>query len=104
MAAIELPSFAEGYTSALDRREIQALIANELTPWTEIPAGEERALDCVLMKHGRVACHIGVVVKPGLVLHVAEGQDSKIERYRATSFQGCVRGFFRYTGAQGGPA
>jgi hypothetical protein len=64
MAALELPSFAESYTSDDDRRELNALISNQLTPWIEIPWGQERPLDCVLMREGRCIRHICMSRKP----------------------------------------
>jgi hypothetical protein len=101
LAGIELPSFAEDYTTDDDRHELNALIANQLTPWIEIPAGQERRLDCVLMREGRCVRHIGVVVKPGLVLHVSKAQESTIERYRDSALRRSVVGFYRYRPLQG---
>jgi probable lipoprotein NlpC len=96
MAALELPSFAESYTSDDDRRELNALISNQLTPWIEIPWGQERPLDCVLMREGRCIRHIGVVVKPGYVLHVSKANESQIERYRESALRRSVVGFYRH--------
>jgi len=96
MAATDLPSFAEAYTTAEDRDEVATLIAGHLAPWIEIPPGDERVLDCVLMSEGRALRHIGVVVKPGFLLHVASGHESRIERYHDSTFKRRVKGFFRY--------
>lgn len=98
LRGIELPSYSENYVTAEDRRAIAALIAGELAPWAEIGAGQETSLDCVLMREGGFPRHIGVVTRPGLVLHVMRGGSSLIERYRSGRLQSRVVGFFRHRG------
>ena len=93
---LSLPSFAEAYTTTEDRAALAALIDGEMGPWVEIPAGQERALDAVLMTEGRFPRHIGIVVKPGFVLHVARSHESRIERYDSSRFRRRVHGFFRH--------
>jgi len=99
LRGIELPSYAENYVTAEDRRAIAALIAGELDPWLEVSAGAEAAFDCILMREGGYPRHIGVVTRPGLVLHVMRGGTSQIERYRSGRLQSRVVGFFRFTAA-----
>lgn len=92
---IAVPSYAERYDSADDRRGIAALIAGELAPWSEQLAGQEQCLDAVLMTEGRFARHVGVVVTPGKVLHITAGTTSQIERYRGGPLRLSVVGFYR---------
>jgi cell wall-associated NlpC family hydrolase len=96
LRGVELPSYSDRYVTAVDRRALDALIGGEMTPWQEIPAGDERALDAVLMREGRFLRHVGLVVEPGRLLHVSQGSTSVIERYRGGLLKMRVVGFFRY--------
>ena len=72
------------------------MIAGELAPWREVPAGEEAPFDGVLMREGRFPRHIGMVTTPGRLLHVDHGETSRIESYRA-GFMACrIVGFYRF--------
>ncbi|WP_027517888.1 NlpC/P60 family protein [Bradyrhizobium sp. WSM1417] len=92
----ELPSFVEAYVSATDRAALARLIAGEIAPWQPVAFGEERPFDGVLMRAGRLLSHIGLVVEPGRLLHVSEGEESRIERYRAPPLSHRVVGFYRW--------
>jgi cell wall-associated NlpC family hydrolase len=96
LRGIELPSYAEAYVTSADRRALAALIAGNLDAWEEVPATTEQPFDGVLMREGRFVQHIGVVVKPGLMLHVERGSTSAIERYRSGMFAHRVVGFYRF--------
>lgn len=99
LRGIELPSYSESYVTAADRAAIARLIAGEIEPWAEIEAGSEQIFDVVLMREGRYPRHVGIVTEPGQLLHVLEGQTSRIERYRSGAFMHRVAGFYRYRGA-----
>lgn len=94
--SIELPSYAERYITAADRLAMARLIAGELGDWEEIEAGQERAFDGVLMREGKFPRHIGIVTSPGMVLHVQQGETSRIERYRSGILANRIVGFFRH--------
>lgn len=96
LRGLDLPSFDQHYVSAADRREIADLIADHLAAWREIPAGEEKPFDGVLMRELQFARHIGVVVQPGQLLHVERGETSRIERYRSGRLVHRVVGFYRF--------
>jgi cell wall-associated NlpC family hydrolase len=99
LASVQLPSYDEAYVTAADRRAIDGLIAGELEPWSMITSGQEQTLDAVLMREGRFARHIGLVVAPGRLLHVEEGRTSVIEPYRHGRLAARLLGFYRYTAA-----
>lgn len=96
LRGIELPSYAERYVTGSDRAEMARLIAGELDEWQEIEAGAEKIFDGVLMREGQFPRHIGVVTQPGMVLHVFEGQTSRIERYRSGILANRIVGFYRF--------
>ena len=93
---MSVPSYAGSYASAEHRAEVASLIAGALpASWQPIAAGDERALDAVLMREGRIARHVAVVTRPGLLLHVSEGATSRIESYRTGLLRHRVVGFYR---------
>lgn len=100
---IELPSYAEQYVTGSDREAMARLIRRELDAWQEIEAGQERVFDGVLMREGKFPRHIGIVTSPGMVLHVSQGETSRIERYRTGLLANRVVGFYRYRGARPEP-
>lgn len=96
MLGIQLPSFSDAYVTTQDSQALADLIHGNISPWRQIPAGEEKTLDAVLMTEGGVPRHIGVVVKKGYVLHVENGGEACIERYRDGRLKHKVRGFYRH--------
>jgi cell wall-associated NlpC family hydrolase len=96
---IDLPSYSERYVTTKDREALGALIAGERGPWREISPGQERALDAVLMTEAGTPCHIGLVARPGLVLHMAPGRESVIEPYTTGKLRLRLAGFFRHESA-----
>jgi cell wall-associated NlpC family hydrolase len=92
---VELPSHADGYVSISDAAAVGGLIARGRLDWAEVPAGQERAFDGVLMRRFGQAYHIGLVVAPGRMLHVNPESSSRVDRYRA----GLIKplGFFRHS-------
>jgi cell wall-associated NlpC family hydrolase len=94
--AIDLPSYAERYVTAEDRKAMDALISGELAPWDEVAAGNERTFDVVLMREGRFVRHVGIVTQPGMLLHVSRGETSQIERYGHGPLKHRIVGFYRY--------
>lgn len=71
-AGIDLPP--HGTIEARDLDAIARQVGAERISgdWTEVPAGDERRLDVVLMSNGinRAPTHVGVVIEPGRMLHV----------------------------------
>jgi cell wall-associated NlpC family hydrolase len=99
LRGVELPSFVERYQTEADRAERARLIAGELEPWQPVEIGAEQPFDGVLMRAGRLLSHIGLVVAPGRLLHVSEGEDSRIDRYSVPPLSHRVAGFYRFRGA-----
>lgn len=93
---IELPSFAEAYTTTQDGEALSDLIAGNLGPWRSIPAGAERFLDGVLMTLAGQPRHVGIVAAPGRVLHIERGMGSIIEPYISPRISRRIVGFFRH--------
>lgn len=91
---IVLPAYSEAYASTQDGPGLQALITDELPPWRSV--SPEIPLDAVLMTEGGVIRHVGVVERPGWVLHVEDGGAAVIEPYRHGRLKRRVVGFYRH--------
>jgi len=76
---IDLPSYADDYTTAIDKAEVARIFAGELGDWAEVARGHERPFDGATM---RIAgqLHIGLIVARGRMLHMPMGKSSVIER------------------------
>lgn len=96
-AGIDLPSFAEDYETVDDTARLDALIRGHAAgEWVPVADGAERALDVALFRAGRDIAHIGVVVRPGRVLHMDGAPCSVIEDYRTARFRRRLAGFYRH--------
>lgn len=93
---VELPHYADAYVTAADRRVCAQAIAGNRGDWVEVPAGQERRYDGVLMFEGREARHIGLVVDPGYLIHMVPGHESVVENYRTGPLSRRLAGFFRH--------
>jgi cell wall-associated NlpC family hydrolase len=91
---VELPSFSEDYTTALDRQVIGKLIEGGKDSWTpiQLPDPGDGALLYIANR-----AHIGVVVGNGYMLHIEKGAGSVIESYYSMRIQQMLEGFYRYT-------
>ena len=96
--AVNLPSYADGYGSTEDARDIGRLIRGELNPWRPVPSGAEQPGDVVLLRLMNQPMHVGLVVDPGWMLHIEEGIDACLERYDGARWRQRVLGLYRYGG------
>lgn len=96
-ANITLPCYSDLYRTAEDDAANAALIAGHLDEWQEVAENEVRPLDCLLMKVGGKECHIGIVVKPGYVLHTGlMMRFSRIELYNSIRLKKRKSRFMRH--------
>lgn len=73
-----VPSYAEGYVSAVEAREVRALLTGlETWPWRPVELGQERDFDVAFFR----PAHVGLVTGPGEMLHVMAGEHSRIEGF-----------------------
>jgi cell wall-associated NlpC family hydrolase len=97
LRGIELPSYDDRYVSASERAVTEAVIAGEMGPWDDVPAGQETAFDVILLRRLGHVSHIALVIEPGRMLHVSsDGIASHVERYRDAKVRGRIVGFYRY--------
>lgn len=93
---ISLPDYL-GYGSVDEHREIAALIAGaEASPLWQPVAGTPAPFDVAVFRRGRWDSHLGLIVRPGLMLHM-EGEDcAKLADYRSGCWSNRLRGVFRH--------
>jgi|SRR5262245_41498303 len=90
---IELPSYSEDYTTALDRMTIRRLVDGKPDYWTRVD-NPEPGDGAVLHLANRA--HIGVVVGGGRMLHIEKGAGAVIESYHSMRIAHMLEGFYRY--------
>lgn len=96
---IDLPDYLGAYLSADERAEVAALISAGAQsplwhPVDDCPA----AFDLVVFRRGRLTSHIGIVIRPGLMLHMAGEDAAKVEDYRSGHWAPRLTGIWRYFG------
>ena len=101
---IDAPAYERGYPEdARDRAALADLVSHGMPGWRPIAEGDaarsgigERPGDLILMRHGRHACHIGMVVARGTMLHIEEGTDSSLDRYDGPRWRRRLAGIYRH--------
>lgn len=96
---IMLPSLVERYDSTLPRNALQlgALVTDiAKTDWIQIPQGQEREGDVIVLRYNRHPMHVGVVVDKGYMIHVEQGTDAAICCYDSLRFRRSVTGLYRH--------
>ena len=91
---IDLPSYADGYGSTEERREIAGLIDGAKSDWHRVTDPE--GFDLVTVRRGVLESHIGIVVAPGRMLHVTAQKPACIEAYSGGPYANRVTGIWRH--------
>lgn len=92
---IALPSYVGDYHDLAEREEVAAVIHGGkamLLPVLDAP----RPHDIAVFRRGRLEAHVGVVVEPGLMLHVDESAPSRIEAYTGPRWGSRLTGIYRH--------
>lgn len=82
-----------------DRGPIEGLAEDAgryASQFIEVPPGEERLGDGLLLRLIGHPLHVGLVVAPGKMLHGYIGSDSCVEEYRSWRWAKRIQGFYRY--------
>jgi len=96
IAGLDLPAYEDHYLSVAERKANADMIRGVVGDWRPVPAGEERSLDGIIMRDGRYESHVGLVVKPGLMLHTYQGGSSCVDRYHNSPFRERIVSFHRH--------
>lgn len=93
---IELPDYRGAYVSAGEQSEIAALIrdASASPHWCGV--SEAQPFDVAVFRAGRWRSHLGVVIRPGLMIHMAAEDRARVERYDAGAWRHRLEGVYRH--------
>ncbi len=95
----EIPAYdGFGFNQGCDRAALAAFIEAHREDWTEVPPGEERPGDGILLRLLGHPIHVGVVIGKGWMLHVEDGIDACLERYDGPRWSRRVMGCYRHGG------
>ena len=94
--SISLPSLAHEYRRTCDAARISDLVTREIPRCQRIDAGLERCGDVIVLRLQGRPMHVGLVLGDGQMLHVEQGIDSAIEKYRGQKWQDRIYGFYRH--------
>jgi len=76
---ITLPSYADAYETTADQDRVSELLAKRDDPWSQVKPEMRAPFDLLLFRQGRHDTHVGIVIEPRTMLHMARGDHAKIE-------------------------
>ena len=92
---IELPGYEELYENTRDKATLERIIFEERQArWRQVTDPKE--FDFALLRMGGVPMHVGIVTKPGKMIHCAKDTNTVHEKYTGLKWQHNVMGFYRY--------
>ena len=92
---ITLPEYL-GYATVAELAEIAALVAGATASRLWVRQEAARPFDIAVFRRGRLDAHIGIVLQPGLMLHMVEGAQASIESYEAGRWKHRLTGLYRH--------
>jgi len=96
MRGIQLSSYTNEYVDARFYDKVSDVVNAHIPEWLLIERGMERPYDAVILRLRGLPIHIGMVVKPGLMIHVLAKVNTCLERYNTPMWDKRIRGFYRY--------
>lgn len=91
---IELPSYADAYSSASESAEVCDLLNQHRESHWQAVTSDVRAYDLLLFRRGGHDSHIGIAIDDRHMLHMASGDHAKIECYNAPRWKTRLVGVF----------
>lgn len=91
---IELASYSDQYTTALDKTVIRELVNGGKDRWERVD--QPNPGDGILLNIAN-RVHIGIAIGSGYMLHIEKGSGSIIESYNSLKMQNALEGYYRYT-------
>lgn len=95
---IEVPSLTDDYQDVADRITNSILVGDTTQSWRRnwTETREPSAGDVIMLRILGIPSHVGVVTKPGYMLHTEKGVNSLIERYDSPKWSSKIEGFWRH--------
>lgn len=91
----DLPSLDDRYVDALDTVAIAALVDASVPELKAQKVDSPQTGDIVVMSYQGKACHVGMYVEPGKVLHTERGKESVLERISFINRRARIVGYYR---------
>ncbi|BCH63205.1 tail assembly protein [Agrobacterium vitis] len=92
---IDLPTYTGDFVSIDEAAEIETLFADEAAiRWSVVDTPAE--FDLAIFRRGRFETHVGVIVRPGVMLHVVGEDQAKLERYDNGVWKPRLKRFLRH--------
>jgi len=91
---VELPEYVEVHPQ--NPKAVGEHYEEEIQDWLPVESGQERAGDVLSLRTPGWPLHVGLVVRPGLMLHIATGTHSVVESYQARKWERRISGIFRH--------
>jgi cell wall-associated NlpC family hydrolase len=92
---LELPLYGDVYASTRERARIAAHVHATAAEWRAIAAGQERAWDVVVLRLLGRPIHLGLVLRPGEMVHSDPACGVAVERYGSPVWRHRVEAFYR---------
>ncbi|WP_349295230.1 NlpC/P60 family protein (plasmid) [Thioclava sp. 'Guangxiensis'] len=98
---VDLPDYLGRYASVDEQSEISALIDGAASSplWAQ-RIGPPRPFDIAVFRQGQFASHLGLVIRPGVMLHMVGDDRSKVERYSTGPWSRRLIGEFHWLGKE----
>lgn len=98
---IDLPSYSDSYEHAYDHvAMVKTMEDNWPSSWIRVV--EPEFGDGVRLRIDGNACHVGVYLGNGQMLHTQTGHDSAIDRIDSIRWKNRIEGFYRHISVAGG--
>lgn len=93
---IHLLSYVDDYVGADERAEVAGLICQEAAagPWMKV--AKPHPMDVLLFRRGRYDSHVGIKVARSRMLHMAQGEQARIEDYTSAKWGKRFVGGYRH--------
>ena len=91
---ITLPDYLDLYNTTCDRALAGVIEQETAKRWRKVD--DPQAFDGVLLMQRGVGMHVGVVTKPGYMIHCEKDVNTVHERYGVGRWANKVMGFYRY--------
>lgn len=97
---ITLQTYQDDFVSLDEHREVESLFHGERSRETWTLVDQALPFDVAVFRRGRCLTHVGLVVRPGLMLHVTAGRAVAIERYDSGQWKPRLQHLYRHVDSQ----
>ncbi len=101
---IKLEGYEAAYSDTTERKTLAHIVSAEHQKnWRDLEPGEKpQPFDVIILKIGGIASHVGIVTKPGSMLHCSKDVNTVHEPYTRLQWKDRIMGFARYVGTAEG--